>query len=39
MPDGGPPIPLQFVVAEATLIDPLIPTSAATAELFKRVLG
>jgi hypothetical protein len=38
MPYGGPPIPLQLVVAEAALVDPLIQIPATAAELFDRVL-
>jgi hypothetical protein len=33
MADGGPSIPLQFVVAVAALVDPLIPPPMAAAEL------
>jgi len=38
MPDRSPPIPLQFVVAAAALVDPLIPAPMAAAELVERVL-
>jgi hypothetical protein len=37
--DGSPPVPLQFVVAEAALVDPLIPAPLAAAELVERALG
>jgi hypothetical protein len=38
MPDGGPTVPLQFVVTEAALVDPLIPIPVTAAKLFERVL-